>query len=403
MKVVFIIETPYWMRDHHRFGMDYMMENGYDVEIWRVINNTSINFDSQAGMYNGENYYEISEKQFNKRLLDNKNAIFFSNISERRLLIGLMSTGVDYILLKGMGGIMEFPNEKEEEKIGLINRFKRRMAIGITQSFFNLVLHISNYCDYKRYLKLLYKNPPRLIITSTHCMADRYLLPEEKNCNVMFIHSMDYDRYLEARRNELQKCILYCDSGFFDLDQDFIIHPRPIPTLEHRDECLEQLNDLFQRLEEYYGVPVVVAGHPHVKYLSDSFCGRKIVYNKTHELAASAKVFVLQTSTAISYAALWDIPMIQIVNSYFNELDIPPGEGTYAYNNICYQAKMLGSGFLDLDDREKAEHPWDFVKRIDPDKRKQYIEKYIIDSDKTDKTIIEYLDEYLQTQQFAQS
>lgn len=46
-----------------------------------------------------------------------------------------------------------------------------------------------------------------------------------------------------------------------------------------------------------------------------------------------------------------------------------------------------------MDDEEAMEHPWDYVKRMNIEKRKQYIRDYLIDNDTTDKCSYEYLEE----------
>ena len=206
---------------------------------------------------------------------------------------------------------------------------------------------------------------------------------------------MDYDRYIESRNVKSSKCLLYCDSGFFDLDQDYILNPRIMATVVHRSECLSQLEILFNKLEDYYKLPIVVAGHPHTRYESDTFCGRQIVFNRIGELAANSELFIGTTSTAISFAAIYNLHVLQIANSFFREVKISKYDDFSAYDYIRFQTDELGTGFLDLDDTEAMNHPWDYVKLMDEDKRKRYIKKYVIDSDRSERITVEYIEEFI--------
>ena len=82
----------------------------------------------------------------------------------------------------------------------------------------------------------------------------------------------------------------------------------------------EQLDDLFNVLERKYNMPVVVAGHPHKEYSEDNFYGRRLVFNSTCELVRDAAIVILTTSTAMSFAVLYDTPVLKICNSQFKSI-----------------------------------------------------------------------------------
>ena len=90
--------------------------------------------------------------------------------------------------------------------------------------------------------------------------------------------------------------------------------------------------------------------------------------------------------------------IFQVVNSFFRETECFIGPGVSDYEFIKYQTSVLGSGFLDLDDTDKMEHPWDYVRKMPHQNREDYMKKHIIDSDKSGKLTIEYICEFIELQ-----
>jgi hypothetical protein len=150
-------------------------------------------------------------------------------------------------------------------------------------------------------------------------------------------------------------------------------------------------------MEKKYNLPVVILGHPHVIYQKGDFGGREIVYNRISEFMQKAEVLILDLSVAIGFAAMYDIPVLRVGSRFFNydksqlKIYLPN-----VYDFIKYESEVvLGCGFLDLDDEDELEHPWDFVKRIDEEKRKKYLKEYVIDGEKAEKTTYEYMEEFI--------
>ena len=392
-KIIFLIENPYWIRDHHRYGAEYLSEKGYEVEIWRMMTMRSIEFNTQAGMYEGSNYYEYTLRKFKKEVKKNINSIYILQKSCDEYSLFLSRIGCKFIVVSGIGGVIG--SEKVHTSKKLIEKIKRILDRGI---FFSLRLYI--YFQTREKIKGLYKkairdNPPALIITSTCYIASKVFLKEELNGNVMYVHAGDYDRYIETERKygaRSKKHIVYCDSGYADRDYDSALVGDILETAKYKDEYFDQLEKLFNKLEDHYQLPVVVAGHPHTKYSDGDFHGRKIVFNRICELTRDAAVFIVNTSTAMNFAEIYDVPTVKIVNKHFKNIIYPHPN---AYEFIKLEADILGCGFLDLDDKEGMRHPWDYVKSLEQKKRDNFMERYVIDSNMMEKTIIEYLEEYI--------
>ncbi len=396
MRIVFISEHPYPSYNHHRYGLDYLMERGYEVEIWRVITNKSIFFEAQSGMYEGTNYHEYSTNALKKQLIRNKETIFYVEQTREKYFWLIMKYARKYIVIGGMGPVFgcSDASQRETTSVSMFERIAKLLKKGLIGSFDAITDRLRLTYNSKVYLYLLEKNPPMLIVTSTQLAAERYFMPRELEGNVMRIHSMDYDRFLETQSTENQESIVYCDTGYFCKIYDAIIDPEYYP-LEHRDEFNKKLEVLFDKLEKHYGVPVIIAGHPKTCYDSDCFCGRPIVFNRTAELVAKAKLFLSQNTTALSLALLNNIPVIEVVDSYFKQLRPIVWPDICLYDYIRYQANEIGGSFLDLDDEIQMKSPWELAVKLDDNKRREYIKNYVIDSDKTDRLIIEYVDDFL--------
>lgn len=394
MKMIFVVNTPFAIRDYKRFGAEYFYEKGYHVECWRVMGEDVIKMEWSAGMYRSPNYFEYSEVDYKKRLMEYSKDSLFVFQGESEEMYSAAKCGCRYILMTGFGAIPS-PSDaalyRSSEATSLIyNRIKDIMSSG----FLKRAIRFFSKRIGKQVKRYSYKkNPPQVIATSTCFAKDTYVKPVNKRQNILCIHAMDYDRFIEANQvSGSNKHIVYIDSGFFSKSYDNIRLSRKMPY-EYRKEYLSQLRYMFDRLESIYNVPVVIAGHPHLYYGDSDFAGRSIVFNRTCELVRDSLVAIITSSTAMNFIALYDTPTLKIANS---RLAVTNYDGYNAYEYIREEAEeIFGCGFLNLSDKEAMEHPEDYIKKMDPVKRRDYIEKYIIDNDTTDDVIAYYLEKYI--------
>lgn len=199
---------------------------------------------------------------------------------------------------------------------------------------------------------------------ATNCFRDEEL----NNCfKMIYIHSMDYDRYIETNRennNLSEKHILYIDTGLFLLNYDAVREGSMKEIRDYADEFFNQIETLFNRLSTYYNLPIVISGHPHSKYPKEAYGGRKIIYNRTAQLAKDAKIIIVIDSTATSFAALYDKPLIHIVNKRLMT-PFEPDSTLFWFDYIRLKASLIeGVGFLDMDNEQNMLHPWAFAKNL---------------------------------------
>jgi hypothetical protein len=75
------------------------------------------------------------------------------------------------------------------------------------------------------------------------------------------------------------------------------------------------MNAYFSHLEAQRGIPVVIAAHPKSEYTQNPFQGRTIIRNRTNLLIRHSELVIAHSSTAISYAVIFEKPLILVYES----------------------------------------------------------------------------------------
>lgn len=403
IKIYFTTRTPFTKRDYHRFGVDFLIKSGCDVSIWHIVlEECPKAMPNNESMYDGDNYLKMSLEEFKIRTHKNKRyRVYIILQAMNEIGLYLAKNGCHYIIMEGLGGIPTPPRGPGSYLRSYMYLANYLIKNGIVTSF-------NKYCGIKaekkkrkdfleKYSKCVKSTPPIMIVTSTKHASHAYLKPLglNNNYNIQYVHAMDYDRYIECNlaSGKSERCILYCDSGYHGETFDALYLDLEFETHRKKSFFFEQIEKLFLKLEDHYGVPVVVAGHPHTKYEEGDFCGRQIVFDRTCELAKNAVCFVMTTSTAFSFAVLYDLPILRVVNRDFKKVRVDPPD---LYDLIKQEALYFGNGFLDLDHVQGVDKPWLLAKRMRPESREEYITKFIIDNyESRNKLIIEYVEEFL--------
>lgn len=400
-KVIIISPNLFTKRDYHRFGAEYLESSGYEVELWQVIFGTPVDFDYGEWGYSGNNYYKLNKNDFMRRVATNREAVYIVQGGCYTFTYwGLCKYSCKFIIVHGLQGVIRHPSDSIS--VPLLKRIIIRLI--------KKEVRLKDYFSYTRKLcenKLIKfrckisGNSPMAIITSTRHIASVYF-PKDVLKDVLYVHSGDYDAYIETQRidsKQREKHIVYCDSGFAENDYHAAVAGNKIESeiysvYLHREEYYRQMEKLFRKLEEYYGVPVVISGHPHVVYDEKSFSGREIIRGKTCELVRDAKLFITTCSNSMNFAILYDKPILFAQNEDFKKHVFPGAENVYSYIEYIAEEK-LQIGFINMSNHEEMERPWEKCKKLPRREREEFLRDYIIDTDKTDKTIIEYIEEML--------
>ncbi|MCX9029322.1 MAG: hypothetical protein OIN86_14245 [Candidatus Methanoperedens sp.] len=164
-------------------------------------------------------------------------------------------------------------------------------------------------------------SPAVLLLASGKLSEDYYYYPRDRNTEVLWLHALDYDLYLE----ENNKPFLPDMSGnAVFLDDNVPYHPEEV--LFGNDDYpvtaemyFTNINKFLDYIEKEQNLKVVIAAHPTSDYSDKpgSFGNRKIIYGNTIGCVRSAKFVISHSSTALNYAVLYRKPVIFI---YTNEM-----------------------------------------------------------------------------------
>ncbi len=185
---------------------------------------------------------------------------------------------------------------------------------------------------------------------------------------VVPVHTIEYDRYLEYQGTQKQSEKLnrdYC--VVLDNDQAFdpLAKTLNIPLVEP-DNYFKAMNNLFDKIERELGLKVIVAAHPRSTYEKRPglFGQHEIVKGRTLELVADSSLVVTHDSTSVSYAVMFEKPILVAATSDMND---------YVY----VMSNALGVDTVTIDDDAEMKK-LDLAKYIEPNaKYEDYLFKNI--------------------------
>lgn len=148
-------------------------------------------------------------------------------------------------------------------------------------------------------------------------MGEKYFrhgYPWSEKSEIIWAHSFDYDEYLRVRampgNGDPTACIF--------LDEYIPLHPDNTAANFDRvpmEKYYDQMRSLFDHIEKFLGLHVVVAAHPrsHYENLPGIFGDRPVIRNRTPELVRNAGLVVVHQSMSLNFAILFEKPMVFVV------------------------------------------------------------------------------------------
>ena len=73
--MIFVYLHPFRQIDFYRFGVYFFMKSGYPTEIWRIIDEKSIDLIPERAIYQGRNYHEYDFQGFRTQVDNHLNDI----------------------------------------------------------------------------------------------------------------------------------------------------------------------------------------------------------------------------------------------------------------------------------------------------------------------------------------
>jgi len=180
-------------------------------------------------------------------------------------------------------------------------------------------------------------------------------------------HSRDYDLFLSiGKSSNNKKNIIFLDSGM-TTPQGFIendIKPHCTSTRYYN-----YINKFFDQVESELSMPVIIAAHPSgdVDYLVSQHDGRQVKQSNTAELVRDAEIVIAHDSTAISFAVLWEKPLLITTT---DELE------SNNYMSMEATSKAFGIKRINID-HLVGEYDWNALSKEPIKKYSEYKRKYI--------------------------
>lgn len=338
MKVIYVFEHRHgYVHDYDMFGMKYFEEADCQIEVWSMVYWTygkdircPINEDKT-----GRTIYVDSKKDFLVELkrvkhLDEKIVFLcypYNSYSRNSYFVRkhIKKAGFEYCNISVNRCAEEDAGDIDVRFLPALGLQTKRLLSGIKRAFIDSVNGKKGFWDKlilaleTTYGPLRYPSKFNFLTTEFEYFYFPNVIESRKRKNII-IHASAYDEYLRTEYSESrdnQSCIVYIDQ-FLEGHSDFEKSGERYPVM-HADLFHKKMVRLFEKLEQKYGVPVVIAAHPKAEYKGNEYGDRKIVWGQTSRLLRNAVLVIDQTSTCLAFVALLKKPLLTIYSKEFFE------------------------------------------------------------------------------------
>lgn len=309
-KIIYLIESPFNQRDYIRFGFDIFIKDGFEVYVWDLtpfVSPQAHKLVSPPDPTKYENLVQFKSKRDVISALNKQgNSSFIIsfvtfNFTTYSIFKAISKKNIPYAL-----------PESHARPTAISNTNVKELSKKMTKITPRKLINYINYNFMKIPFNLLNINPATFVFAGGAKSLRKWPLVNSKT-EVVWIHALDYDRFLEKTRNKYSEC-----ETIIFLDSYLPFHPEytrlGIPPLTSPEEYYPALCSFFDYLENRLGLEIVIAAHPrsHYEKHSDLFRGRRVERGKTAELVRDSKLVVLHGSLSVNFAVLYEKPMIFI-------------------------------------------------------------------------------------------
>ena len=367
-------ESPFTLRDYKRFGLEVYRTNDYEVEVWDL---TAL-FHPDYGIIPPDPCEFPGLKVFKtkKDVID-----CISKLTQNDFVLNLNVSWLDklwfyraiskYKIKYGMMSLGPVPNASKQ-KISLFNKLLKTVRSFKVSKIRFYVSYIANMLMQKIPYRFLGVSPANLFLASGELSLCNYVFPLNEKSEIVWVHSMDYDLYLE----EQYKPSLDTQNKAVFLDAYLPFHPDFVLLKEKNSTTPEKyylsINKLFDYIEKEQNTSVEIAAHPRSDYpnMPPYFGDRCIQFGKTIECIRTSRFIIAHSSTALNMAILYQKPVLFVVT---NEM-VKGGMSKYANT----YASWFGKEVINIDKPFSLD--WNKELTVDNEKyadfRKAFIKKY---------------------------
>lgn len=184
-----------------------------------------------------------------------------------------------------------------------------------------------------------------LLVSGNKVKKKIYNYCKKRNIKIINGSSWDYSKILNKNKSTIlnqNNYALYLDApGPKFLSDSHIYKEKLNETVKH---TYPSLNNFFSFIEKKLNLKIIVAPHPKtkIKNRSSLFNYRTVISGRTLELIKKSKFIITRNSTAVTFAAYFNKPIILF---YTNET-----YNTEAYQTSLYLSKSLGVKLININD-----------------------------------------------------
>ena len=317
-----IIVYPYRFRefDRKRFEVDYLKHYTNVVlhdlidALYPHFSPAYHEFDKSNDVIRFSNLKEWRE-EYLKQIKSFKGKTYVLNFVP---LITFKELFVNYILSSSDVFLIEYSNpgvltDGDITRGFLLKIRTKYLFIAKRASFRWVFIVISSRLLRILYLYLCRKSDFILAVNTKHHKHHKHL------SNVISANSFDYSMAMGKIKgnqfeNNNQDSIIYLDTGAPLFSTDSLLYGNRDPITEI---WYPALVNLFNIIENKTGNKVVIAAHPKHKYSKENehiFGSRKIIHGKTMDLVSHASLVLVTNSTSVSYAVLFNKPVLVLLS-----------------------------------------------------------------------------------------
>ncbi len=371
-KIILLVEIPFSERNYNRYGIEILQKNGFDVEVWEFTPFLRPDVHEQVKVPD-----PVAFSGYRK---------FSARADALAAIAQLPASCFVLSLIVYRYGTMAIYRALSAARVryGVVWLSALPSASAVTQpltmlvSILAKVRHASRARLWKVLLgripfQLLGIRPASVMLAGGEgALRFKRVYPVNGRTTILWAHARDYDVYLNEKEKPVQTD---AKVGVF-LDENVPFHPEhnkefwPYAAPCNEDEYYPGLRRFFDFLERERGVRVIIAAHPSARYDEgcDYFGPRTIVQGRTLELVRQAAFVISHNSTALTYAILFDKPVLFIDNDKMRRNLVD----AHQTNGIAQYLKRLP---INLDTPLRPD--WEKELTVDRDAYAQYRETFI--------------------------
>lgn len=290
LKVVYLTQTPATERDKKRYGIDFLIADGFDVSVWDL-----------TSWFKGIKHDFFGYRQKIEEELEAlpKDTIIICLIGYRPVSLWLYQA----IAKAGLRwGLLEMNATPTHPKNDSVKNLLKRMK-------FATIAKTKHYVFPRIPCSFLGVQPATFEVLGGS-MSVHHTYPVDDKTVRLWSHHPDYDMFLEAMADHSVPVVEspYC----VFLDEYLPFHPdysynNQIPPY-NPEEYYVTIRRFFDEVEKIYKIPVVIALHPRA---SKSFFGKRTVHQGNTALLVKHSDFVItHASNSINFAVLFRKPIL---------------------------------------------------------------------------------------------